>query len=155
MPLGTDSEHTGESPVKEIDRIMDQIPPKTRSAMMSRVRGKNTKPELTVRSLAHRMGYRFRLHRADLPGRPDMAFPSRMAVVFVHGCFWHQHKGCPKGTVPASRPDFWLPKLQRNVERDGATIAALDAMGWRSLVIWECELKDAAAVVRRLRDFLG
>lgn len=122
---------------------------------MSRVHSKNTKPELFVRSLAHRLGYRHRLHRADLPGKPDLVFPSRKAVVFVHGCFWHGHD-CKRGArKPKTNAEYWRAKIGRNVERDDATLTALEAMGWRALVIWECETKDAAAVARRLRDFLG
>lgn len=126
-----------------------------RSRQMALIRSKDTAPEMAVRRLAHALGYRHRLHRADLPGKPDMVFPSRKAVVFVHGCFWHGHD-CKRGSrKPKANAEYWRTKIERNAARDGATAAALEAMGWRSLVIWECELKDPAAVTQRLRDFLG
>lgn len=126
-----------------------------RSRQMALIRSKDTAPEMAVRRLAHRLGYRYRLHRADLPGKPDMVFPSRKAVVFMHGCFWHGHD-CKRGArEPKTNAEYWRAKIARNVERDDATMAALEARGWRSLVIWECEVKDAAAVAQRLRDFLG
>lgn len=122
---------------------------------MALIRSKDTAPEMAVRRLAHGLGYRHRLHRADLPGKPDMVFPSRKAVVFVHGCFWHGHD-CKRGArKPKANAEYWQAKIGRNVERDAAAVAALAAMGWRSLVVWECELKDAAAVEQRLREFLG
>lgn len=122
---------------------------------MALIRSKDTAPEMAVRRLAHALGYRHRLHCADLPGKPDMVFPSRKAVVFVHGCFWHGHD-CKRGSrKPKANAEYWRTKIERNAARDGATAAALEAMGWRSLVIWECELKDPAAVTQRLRDFLG
>ena len=124
---------------------------------MVAIRGSNTKPEIKVRRLAHRLGYRFRLHRKDLPGRPDLAFPGRRKVIFVHGCFWHQHPdpGCRPAALPRTRQDYWHPKLARNVERDARNIADLEAAGWQVLVIWECELADIDAVAGRIHVFLG
>ncbi len=124
-----------------------------RSANMRAIRSKDMKPELAVRSLAHALGYRFRLHRKDLPGKPDLVFPSRHKVIFVHGCFWHFHN-CKIGHVPKSNVAYWAPKLQRNRVRDGKNLEALTAEGWRSLVIWECELSDTAAIKKRVARFL-
>jgi DNA mismatch endonuclease (patch repair protein) len=134
---------------------MDKLTAERRSANMSRIRSKDTAPELLLRQLLHRCGYRFRLHRKGLPGKPDLAFPARRKVIFVHGCFWHQHPGCREGRVPGSRQDYWEPKLKRNLERDAAARAALKEQGWQALVLWECELKDAAGTVARARKFLG
>jgi len=111
-------------------------------------------PELAVRSLAHRLGYRFRLHRRDLPGKPDLVFPSRCKVIFVHGCFWHSH-GCKAAHVPKSNIHYWRPKLAGNRMRDRLHIEDLTAMGWKSLVIWECETKDETGLNRRIRQFLS
>lgn len=134
---------------------MDTLTPEQRSERMSRVRGKNSRPELRVRRLAHRLGYRYRIHRRDLPGRPDMTFPSRRKVVFVHGCFWHRHD-CPAGRrLPRTRLDFWEPKLERNKERDKVNLRRLEGYGWRVLIVWECELKDESVVEARVRAFLG
>lgn len=122
---------------------------------MARVRGKDTRPELAVRRLAHAMGYRFRLHRRGLPGSPDLAFGPRRLAVFVHGCFWHGHD-CPRGArVPKSNADYWAAKLRANRERDRRQLAALEEVGWRALVVWECEVADADALSARLRAFLG
>ena len=125
-----------------------------RSQMMASVRSKNTQPEMIVRKLAHSMGYRFRIHRADLPGKPDLCFPSRKKVVFVHGCFWHQH-GCNQCHLPRSNTGYWLPKLSRNRARDFEHLAALTSLGWKSLVIWECELDNATRLSKVLSKFLG
>ena len=133
---------------------MDRLTSERRSALMSKVRGKNTTPEIVVRKLAHRLGFRFRLHRRDLPGSPDIVFPSRRAVIFVHGCFWHGHE-CSKGRLPKSNQAFWSEKIERNKERDGQNARALRRLGWRVLAIWQCELKDAARVERRLVRFLS
>ena len=122
---------------------------------MARIHGKNTKPELVVRRLAHALGYRFRLHRKDLPGSPDLVFPTRRKVVFVHGCFWHRHPGCKKASTPTTRRSFWETKFDQNVERDVRKEVQLMAAGWEVLVIWECETRDAEAVAARLREFLG
>lgn len=133
---------------------MDRLSVEERSLRMSLVRSKDTKPELAVRKLAHSMGYRYRLHSADLPGKPDLVFRSRKRAIFVHGCFWHRHQGCRKATMPASRVDYWAPKFARTVERDREHLEALSAKGWNTLVIWECELKDIDALAAKLRAFL-
>ncbi len=124
---------------------------------MAAVRAKNTRPEMAVRSLVHRMGYRFRLHRKGLPGRPDLVFPGRRAVIFVHGCFWHRHPdtACRLARMPKSRLEFWHPKLEANRERDVANISRLAEQGWRTLVVWECELRDMVRVAESVRHFLG
>jgi DNA mismatch endonuclease (patch repair protein) len=134
--------------------VADKISAERRSANMRRIRSKDTSPEIALRSLIHRLGYRFRLHRKDLPGNPDMVFPSRRKVIFVHGCFWHQHRECREGRVPGSRLEYWGPKLRRNQERDAEAQASLKGQGWRSLTVWECQLKDAAAVLKTVKRFL-
>lgn len=126
----------------------------TRSRTMRAIRKRDTKPELKVRRQLHAMGLRFRLHRSDLPGSPDIVLPRHRAVVLVHGCFWHQHPGCRHGNTPRVRTRYWIPKLARNVARDKRTIDALRALGWRTLVIWECELANPDAVADRLRGFI-
>lgn len=126
-----------------------------RRAVMRANTAKNTKPELAVRRLLHAMGYRFRLHRRDLPGTPDIVFPGRRKVVHVHGCFWHQHDGCHRASLPATRRDYWLPKLARNKERDGQVELALALLGWETAVVWECELAGPASLAVRLRAFLN
>jgi len=133
---------------------MDTLTPKARSERMSRIRARHTKPELSVRSLVHRMGYRFRLHGAALPGKPDLVFPSRQKVIFVHGCFWHRHTGCALARMPKSRLDFWKPKLDANKRRDGLNRQRLTALGWRSLVIWECQVQSSAKLEYRIKTFL-
>jgi DNA mismatch endonuclease (patch repair protein) len=115
--------------------MADTLTPSQRSERMSLVRAKDTKPEMNARRAAHRLGYRFRLHRRDLPGKPDMVFPRLRKIVLVHGCFWHQHEGCGGGRMPKSRPEFWQPKLARNVERDGEVRAALEELGWDVMVL--------------------
>lgn len=132
---------------------MDHLPIRERSELMSRVRGRNTKPELAVRSLIHRMGFRFRLHGADLPGRPDLVFRSKRKVVFVHGCFWHQHT-CKRGISPKTNPHFWATKLERNRARDRDVAKKLKELSWRVLVVWECQLGDETALRKRLLRFL-
>ena len=121
---------------------------------MARVHGKDTAPELFVRQTAHSLGYRFRIHRADLPGRPDMVFPSRKKVIFIHGCFWHRHKECKRASVPQTRQEYWLKKFALNVARDKLNVAALIEAGWEVLVLWECGLRNRDSVVRELRTFL-
>jgi DNA mismatch endonuclease (patch repair protein) len=108
-----------------------------------------------VRQIVHSLGYRFRLHRRDLPGNPDIVFPGRQKAVFVHGCFWHQHNGCRRATFPRSNRRFWRTKLRRNVARDTEQLAAIRKLGWRALVVWECEIKDEKPLTARLRRFLG
>ena len=133
---------------------MDRITSAERSAQMSLVKSKDTGPELKVRKLAHSLGYRYRLHGASLPGKPDLVFVKRKKVVFVHGCFWHRHAGCRKATTPATNLDYWLPKFDRTIERDQRNIERLSSLGWSALVVWECELKDLNALGQRLRAFL-
>jgi DNA mismatch endonuclease (patch repair protein) len=119
-----------------------------RSEVMSRVRSTNTKPELILRSLLHRAGYRFRLHVARLPGHPDIVLPKYRTVMFVHGCFWHQHPGCRRATIPHNRREWWEAKLSRNVERDAEVQRRLAELGWESVVVWECELGEPAALMK-------
>jgi DNA mismatch endonuclease (patch repair protein) len=129
--------------------------PEQRSRIMRAVKGADTAPEMAVRRMAHRMGYRFRLHRKDLPGKPDLVFPRLRKVVFVHGCFWHGH-GCARGArAPKANAAYWRAKIGRNRVRDARNLLALKAEGWRAAVVWECELKDAARVKKRLAAFLG
>jgi DNA mismatch endonuclease (patch repair protein) len=132
----------------------DTLTRSQRSERMSRVKGKDTKPELRVRRVLHGMGYRYRLQRRDLPGSPDIVFGSRGKVVFVHGCFWHRHEGCPLARMPKSRQDFWGPKLRRNVERDQKNQEELTRNGWAWLVVWECETKDTQTLKDKLVSFL-
>ena len=122
---------------------------------MALIRGKDTKPELTVRKLLHGLGYRYQLHRRDLPGKPDLTFPSRRKIIYVHGCFWHQHPGCPVAHTPVARRDFWLEKFRRNTERDAQNLTKVQALGWQAFVVWECETRDKAALERALTAFLG
>jgi len=133
---------------------MDTLTPAQRSERMSLVRAKDTKPEMVVRRLVHAMGYRYRLHVRDLPGNPDMVFPSRNKVVFVHGCFWHRHGACKNTRWPKSKLDFWRPKLEQNHRRDKINRRRLGKLGWKVLVIWECQLSKLATVTERLRSFL-
>jgi DNA mismatch endonuclease (patch repair protein) len=135
---------------------MDTLTASERSERMSRVRGKDTKPELTVRRIIHAMGYRYRLHDARLPGKPDLVFRSRGKVIFVHGCFWHRHADpdCKLARLPKSRRDFWLPKLERNAQRDVENRAALEKEGWGVLELWECQVKDAERIRNEVREFL-
>jgi DNA mismatch endonuclease (patch repair protein) len=122
---------------------------------MRSIRQKNTREELAVRSLLHRLGYRFRLHARKLPGRPDIVLPRLRKAIFVHGCFWHQHVGCRGGRAPSSRTEYWVPKLAANRERDARKEAALRAVGWSVLVVWQCELKDTERLQRTLLSFLS
>lgn len=121
---------------------------------MQSVRSKDTGPEMAVRSLLHKLGYRFRLHRKDLPGSPDIVFPSRKKVVFVHGCFWHGH-GCSKGKLPKSRIEYWQPKIARNSQRDAENILQLNNLGWNVLILWQCELRNFDETTNKLVEFLG
>jgi len=135
---------------------MDTLTPEQRSERMSRVRGRDTKPELLVRRLVHSMGYRYRLHRRDLPGKPDLVFPARRKVIFVHGCFWHRHPdpACPLARLPKSRLDFWDPKLETNRKRDESNLALLAALGWKVLEVWECQTKNREDMQASVREFL-
>lgn len=134
---------------------MDQVSPEQRSAIMSRVRQKHTKPEMVVRRLLHSLGYRFRLHRRDLPGTPDIVLPRLRTAIFVNGCFWHGHN-CRAGSLPSTNVEFWTEKRRRNVERDVQKTLLLEANGWLVLVIWECETKcDLATLARRLESHLS
>ena len=135
--------------------MTDTLTARERSEVMSRIRSKDTKPEMLVRRLVHGMGYRYRLHAADLPGRPDLVFRPRRKAIFVHGCFWHRHEGCTRNTIPATRRNFWRRKLDGNVQRDRRHEAALRESGWRVLVIWECETGgDLRGVARMITGFL-
>lgn len=136
--------------------MADNISSEMRSSVMRAVRAKNTSPERVVRSILHRAGHRFRLHRADLPGNPDIVLPKHRAVVFVHGCFWHSHSdpACKRARMPKSRIDYWKPKLERNATRDAIAVTELEAQGWRTIVIWECELDQIDVVKRKLTEFL-
>ncbi|WP_420135049.1 very short patch repair endonuclease [Rhodopseudomonas sp.] len=127
----------------------------TRSALMARIRAKDTKPEMVVRSAAHRLGFRFRLHRRDLPGTPDLVFPKAKKVIFVHGCFWHRHEGCVRTTTPKTRFNFWNEKFERNRERDRSSLRKLRRAGWKCLVVWECQTFDQKKLASRLKAFLG
>lgn len=126
--------------------MTDIVDAPTRSRMMSGIRGKDTKPERLVRQALFKAGFRFRLHRRDLPGVPDVVLPGRKVAVFVHGCFWHMHPGCPNARLPATRPEFWRTKLSRNVHRDRAAKESLAAIGWRVLTVWECATRDPGVV---------
>lgn len=134
--------------------MADTLTEAERSRRMGLVRGKNTKPELRVRRMAHGLGYRYRLHRRDLPGKPDLVFPARRKVIFVHGCFWHRHPGCKLARLPKSRQDFWIPKLEQNRARDLEHQRALEELGWSVLVLWECEVKNGELLKTRLLEFL-
>ena len=171
MPEGERDRETGKDAVNEgartgywVDRTVpvapsqrtDTLTPAARSERMSRIHGKNTQPEMTVRRLVHGLGYRYRLHRANLPGKPDLVFSKRRKVIFVHGCFWHRHPDpdCGLARLPKSRLDFWLPKLEGNRARDIENQKKITESGWRVLVVWECELRDASRLERVLKTFL-
>lgn len=135
----------------------DFLTPEQRSDRMRLVRGRDTKPELLVRRLTHALGYRYRLHRRDLPGTPDMVFPSRQKAIFVHGCFWHQHPdpACRLARMPKTRLSYWGPKMERNMRRDEENLGCLTAIGWDALVIWECQTRDRDQLTIRIVEFLG
>lgn len=130
--------------------MADFVSKEKRSKIMRGVRSKNTRPELRVRSLLHAKGYRFRVHRKDLPGKPDITLSRHRAIVFVHGCFWHNHEGCSHGRIPTSNREFWEGKISRNKARDVRNAEALRALGWRVFVVWECELQDEERLLARL-----
>jgi DNA mismatch endonuclease (patch repair protein) len=140
------------SPV--VGTMVDRLTPQQRSNLMRQVRGKDTAPEMIVRRLVHAAGFRYRLHRKDLPGKPDLCFSARRKIIFVHGCFWHGH-GCKIGRLPKSRPEFWKPKIARNRERDRDAVAALETLGWRVLTVWQCETKDTESLRQRVVEFLA
>ena len=129
-------------------------PSPVRSTNMARIGSRDTKPELAVRRLLHGLGYRYRLHRRDLPGTPDICFPARKKVVFVHGCFWHRHKGCRRTTTPKTRVSFWEQKFHKNIIRDRVNLTDLGEQGWSVLVVWECETADLRTLTTRLLRFL-
>lgn len=135
---------------------MDKLTAARRSANMSAIRSKNTKPELTVRKIVHSLGYRYRLHCSDLPGKPDLVFRRRRKVIFVHGCFWHLHptKRCADARHPKSNLAYWEPKLLRNAQRDRQQVASLKRMGWKVMVIWDCEVGNADRLIDRIVRFL-
>ena len=133
---------------------VDLPPSPERRALMARIRAKDTKPEWIVRKLLHRAGYRYRLHVTNLPGRPDIVFGGRRKVVFVHGCFWHQHNGCKHARIPKTRVNYWKQKFEANRKRDANAVSALARMGWETIAIWECETGCPEAVLPRLRRFL-
>lgn len=134
--------------------MADRLSPSERSVQMRRIPKRDTRPEIAVRRIVHALGLRFRLHRRDLPGTPDLVLSRHKTAILVHGCFWHQHEGCALSRQPKSRLDYWLPKLARNVARDREARAALEALGWRCIVIWECETKDAVRLQTSLRASL-
>lgn len=136
-------------------RMADWLTPEQRRRVMQAIKGKDTGPELAVRRIVHRLGYRYRLHKKGLPGRPDLVFARRKKVIFVHGCFWHVHD-CRYGRAPESRQEYWLPKLKRNKERDVENREELEALGWEVLTLWECQIrkKDTGQIVDVLRTFL-
>ena len=135
---------------------MDTFTKDERSNIMRKVRSRNTLPELAVRSLLHRMGYRFRLHRRDLPGAPDIVLPKYKTVVFVHGCFWHRHKGCNRASMPTSRLEYWVPKFTKTKQRDRDNPKALKRLGWRVVVVWECQIRGRSQLAHRLgREIVG
>lgn len=133
---------------------MDTLTPAERGERMRRIRARDTSPEMTVRSFVHALGFRYRLHDRGLPGTPDLVFPARHKVIFVHGCFWHRHNRCPLARLPKTRLDFWLPKLQANKRRDARARRALTALGWSSMVVWECELRHPFKVMFKTLMFL-
>lgn len=134
---------------------MDTISAKQRSWVMAQVKGRDTKPEKIVRSLLHRLGYRFRIQRADLPGKPDIVLPKYRTAIFVHGCFWHCHAGCKRARVPSSNNEYWVQKLSKNASRDARNRALLETLGWNVFIIWECELKNMELLQTRLAAFFN
>jgi len=135
--------------------LADTFTPEKRSRIMSQVKGRDTKPEKVVRSLLHRLGYRFRLHRKDLPGKPDIVLPKHRKVIFVHGCFWHGHTGCKRSARPTDNAEFWNIKIDGNIKRDIDNLAKMQSAGWDALVIWQCETKKEADLIEKLQSFLG
>jgi DNA mismatch endonuclease, patch repair protein len=134
---------------------MDTLTSMQRSERMGRIKSKDTKPELSVRRALFGLGYRYRLHQKDLPGKPDLVFPARRKVIFIHGCFWHAHQGCSVANLPKTRTDFWKSKFQRNCDRDLTNQSELRKLGWRVLTVWECETKNKPRLIRRIVSYLG
>ena len=134
--------------------MADVVDSETRSRMMAGIRSSDTKTERLVRSMLHRMGYRFTLRNRKLPGSPDIVLPRYRTAIFVHGCFWHRHPGCSKATTPATRAEFWQQKFAANVARDARAVRALDELGWRVMTVWECELRNPESVIDLLRQSL-
>lgn len=153
QPLGTNEQES--LTLTPTVLMFDRMTPADRSAHMGKIRRMNTKPERIVRSLLHGLGYRFRLQWKAAPGRPDIAFPGRRKIIFIHGCFWHQHEGCKFAHVPRTRETFWAEKFRRNKERDSRLEKLAAEKGWDILVVWECEMAARDALVTRLRKFLG
>lgn len=133
---------------------MDRLSKEKRSWNMSRIRNSDTGPERIVRSALHKLGYRFRLNRKELPGKPDIVLPKYRTALFIHGCFWHRHRGCSLAYTPKSNTEFWLSKFARNVQRDSEVATALSSTGWKQLVIWECEAKDHTLLASKLKKAL-
>jgi DNA mismatch endonuclease (patch repair protein) len=138
-----------------IVQIMDVFTKQKRSEVMARIRAKNTKPEIAVRKLLHRMGYRFRVHNKNLPGKPDVCLAKHNTIILVHGCFWHNHKRCNNGKIPKSNMGYWLPKIRGNVERDKKHRRALRRLGWKVITIWECELCDMSQLEKKIKAKIG
>ena len=136
---------------------MDRLTPERRSENMRRIKSKGMKPEMVVRKLVHRMGYRYRLHHKGLPGKPDLVFAGRKRVIFVHGCFWHQHDDpeCRDGRMPRSNAEYWKSKLERNLSRDNSAVDELRRSGWQVLVVWECETREVSLLEKRVYDFMS
>jgi DNA mismatch endonuclease, patch repair protein len=135
--------------------MADIVSRSKRKEMMSSVKQRHTKPEIAVRKLLHRHGFRFRLHNKKLPGTPDIVLPKYKAVIFVHGCFWHQHEGCRKARRPTSNVEFWNEKLDKNIERDSRKELELKNSGWKVLTIWDCEIKDENSLIEKVKNFLS
>lgn len=134
--------------------MVDVFRPEKRSAIMARIKGENTEPEILVRRLVHSLGFRFRLHVDNLPGKPDIVLPRFQKVIFVHGCFWHGHRRCSRSALPTSNVEFWRKKIEGNMTRDKRTMRELRRSGWDVLVVWQCQTKDIARLTRRLKSFL-
>ena len=134
--------------------MTDTFSKSVRSRVMSRIKSRNTKPEKMVRSMMHSLGYRFRLHDKNLPGKPDIVLKKHQVAVFVNGCFWHQHKGCCKAAKPKSNNEYWDKKLSRNTERDLLNMKSLKSLGWKCFVVWECETKDKQALQKEIKIFM-
>ena len=133
---------------------MDIISPEKRSKIMSKIRSKNTKPEMAVRRLVHSLGYRYRLHDNKLPGKPDLVFRKHHKVIFGHGCFWHQHNSCQDGKLPSSNINYWQPKFEKNIKKDKDSQSKLEKLNWKFLVLWECEIKKRDELAKKIINFL-